>query len=49
MRTRPLKNVSASVRDRLLARSRQTGVDFQSLLWRYVKEIMALVPGMAGR
>ncbi len=38
MRTRPLKNVAASVRDRLLARSRETGEDFQFLLWRYVVE-----------
>ena len=38
MTTRPLKNVGASVRDRLLARSRETGEDFQFLLWRYVLE-----------
>ena len=38
MTTRPLKNVGASVRDRLLARSRETGEDFQFLLWRYVVE-----------
>ena len=38
MRKRPLKNVAASVRDRLLARSRGTGEAFQFLLWRYVVE-----------
>ena len=38
MTTRPLKNVGASVRARLLARSRETGVDFQFLLWRYAVE-----------
>ena len=48
MTKRHLKNVAASVRDRLLARSRETGEDFQFLLWRYVKEIMELAPGMAG-
>lgn len=36
--TRYLKNVAASVRDRLLARSRETGEDFQFFLWRYVVE-----------
>ena len=38
MTKRPLKNVGASVRARLLARSRETGEDFQSLLWRYAVE-----------
>ena len=38
MTTRPLKNVGASVRARLLARSRKTGEDFQFLLWRYAVE-----------
>ena len=38
MTKRPLKNVGASVRARLLARSRETGEDFQSLLWRYAIE-----------
>ncbi len=38
MTKRHLKNVAASVRDRLLARSRETGEDFQFLLWRYVVE-----------
>ena len=38
MTKRRLKNVGASVRTRLLARSRETGEDFQSLLWRYVVE-----------
>ncbi len=38
MTTRPLKNVGASVRARLLARSRETGEDFQFLLWRYAVE-----------
>ena len=36
MTRRHLKNVAASVRDRLLARSRETGESFQFLLWRYV-------------
>ncbi len=34
----PVKNIGASVRARLLARSRETGEDFQLLLWRYVVE-----------
>ena len=38
MTTPPLKNVGASVRARLLARSRETGEDFQFLLWRYAVE-----------
>ena len=38
MTTRPLKNVGASVRARLLARSRESGDDFQFLLWRYAVE-----------
>lgn len=38
MTRRHLKNVAASVRDRLLAHSRETGEDFQFLLWRYVVE-----------
>ena len=38
MTRRPLKNVGASVRARLLARSRETGEDFQFLLWRYTVE-----------
>ena len=38
MTKRPLRNVGASVRARLLARSRETGEDFQSLLWRYAVE-----------
>lgn len=38
MTNRYLKNVAASVHDRLLARSRETGEDFQFLLWRYVVE-----------
>ena len=38
MTTRRLKNVGASVRARLLARSRETGEDFQFLVWRYVVE-----------
>ena len=38
MTRRHLKNVAASVRARLLARSRETGEDFQFLLWRYVVE-----------
>jgi predicted nucleotidyltransferase component of viral defense system len=35
---RPITNVAASVRDRLLNRSRQTGEDFQFLLQRYGAE-----------
>lgn len=38
MTTRRRKNVGASVRARLLARSRETGEDFQFLLWRYAAE-----------
>ena len=38
MTKRHLKTVAASVRPRLLARSRETGEDFQFLLWRYVVE-----------
>jgi predicted nucleotidyltransferase component of viral defense system len=38
MTKRPLTNVAASVRDRLLKRSRQTGEDFQFLLQRYAAE-----------
>ena len=38
MTKRRLKNVGASVRARLLARSRETGEDFQTLLWRYAVE-----------
>ena len=38
MAKRPLTNVAASVRDRLLNRSRQTGEDFQFLLQRYAAE-----------
>jgi hypothetical protein len=36
-RRRP-ENIGASVRDRLLARSRETGEDFQFLLQRYAAE-----------
>ncbi len=36
--THPTRNVAASVRDRLLNRSRQTGEDFQFLLHRYAVE-----------
>jgi len=35
---RPLTNLAASVRDRLLTRSRESGEDFQFLLQRYVTE-----------
>ena len=38
MTKRRLKNVGASVRARLLVRSRETGEDFQTLLWRYAVE-----------
>lgn len=38
MTKRPITNVAASVRDRLLNRSRQTGEDFHFLLQRYVAE-----------
>ncbi len=38
MTKRPITNVAASVRDRLLNRSRQTGEDFQFLLQRYAAE-----------
>ena len=38
MRSQPSKNLAASVRDRLLNRSRQTGEDFQFLLHRYAAE-----------
>ncbi len=38
MRTRPPRNIAASVRDRLLKRSRDTGEDFQFLLHRYAAE-----------
>lgn len=38
MRRRPLRNVSASVRTRLLNRSREKGEDFQFLLQRYAAE-----------
>ena len=38
MTKRPLRNVAASVRDRLLNRSRETGEDFQFLLQRYAAE-----------
>jgi predicted nucleotidyltransferase component of viral defense system len=38
MTKRPLTNVAASVRDRLLNRSRQTGEDFGFLLQRYAAE-----------
>jgi hypothetical protein len=38
MTKRPITNVAASVRDRLLSRSRQTGEDFQFLLQRYGAE-----------
>ena len=38
MTRRRVKNVGASVRARLLALSRETGEDFQSLLWRYAVE-----------
>jgi hypothetical protein len=38
MTKRPITNVVASVRDRLLNRSRQTGEDFQFLLQRYAAE-----------
>jgi hypothetical protein len=38
VRTRPTTNVAASVRDRLLERSRKTGEDFQFLLHRYAAE-----------
>lgn len=36
MIARPLTNIAASVRDRLLNRSRKSGEDFQFLLNRYV-------------
>src|SRR5207237_8201115 len=35
---RPLTNVAASVHDRLLRRSRESGEDFQFLLQRYATE-----------
>ncbi len=38
MAKRPLTNVAASVRGRLLNRGRQTGEDFQFLLQRYTAE-----------
>lgn len=38
MTKRPITNVAASVRDRLLNRARQTGEDFQFLLQRYAAE-----------
>lgn len=38
MTDRPLKNVAASVRDRLHTRSRLAGEDFQLLLQRYAAE-----------
>jgi predicted nucleotidyltransferase component of viral defense system len=38
MTKRPITNVAASVRDRLLNRSRKTGEDFQFLLQRYAAE-----------
>jgi hypothetical protein len=38
MTKRPITNVAASVRDRLLKRSRQTAEDFQFLLQRYAAE-----------
>jgi len=38
MTRRPITNVAASVRDRLLNRSRQTDEDFQFLLQRYAAE-----------
>jgi predicted nucleotidyltransferase component of viral defense system len=38
VRSRPPKNVAASVRDRLLDRSRETGEDFGFLLQRYAAE-----------
>ena len=38
MRTRLPRNIAASVRDRLLGRSRMTGEDFQFLLQRYTAE-----------
>jgi hypothetical protein len=38
MTSRPPRNVTASVRGRLLDRSRQTGEDFQFLLQRYAAE-----------
>ena len=38
MRSQPRRNVTASVRDRLLERSRKTGEDFQFLLHRYAAE-----------
>jgi predicted nucleotidyltransferase component of viral defense system len=38
MTKRPITNVVASVRDRLLNRSRQTGEDFQFVLQRYAAE-----------
>ena len=38
MTKRPLTNVAASVRDRLLRRSRESGEDFQFLLQRYATE-----------
>ncbi|MGH6986614.1 MAG: nucleotidyl transferase AbiEii/AbiGii toxin family protein [Caulobacteraceae bacterium] len=38
MRKPPVRNLSASVRDRLLDRSRQGGEDFQFLLQRYAAE-----------
>jgi hypothetical protein len=42
MTKRPLTNVAASVHDRLLKRSRQTGEDFQFLLQRYAAETASL-------
>jgi hypothetical protein len=38
MTKRPITNVAASARDRLLNRGRQTGEDFQFLLQRYAAE-----------
>lgn len=38
MAKRPITNIAASVRDRLLGRSRETGEDFQFLLQRYCAE-----------
>src|SRR5262249_35860751 len=47
MTRRPITNVAASVRDRLLNRSRQTGEDFQFLLQRYAAERLLYRLGQA--
>lgn len=47
MRTRPLKNVAASVRDRLLARSRETGEETEANIRE--TEIVALFSEITGQ